>query len=166
LPKVEWTYFNPKNKHRIVEEFCVWYLGGNATKVRIVDSVQTPPTDEDRRRDEIRRRESGGGFLRTLYRTKFVEVERFKNLKELVHKYSGLTVVPPQEKKAVQEELYGLIMQLLEDGRIEGNFRLQPYRDAELDRLTQRIDNLQARYESTLKMLEASIPNFGKRVSK
>lgn len=75
--------------------------------------------------------------------------ERFNDLITLERKYRNQIKVKWQQWKEVEEELYPLIMTLLEEHRIEGKFDL-PLQDlvkfkeleAKLKRLQEQVDNL------------------------
>jgi hypothetical protein len=198
LPKKRWTYFNETAKARKVDEFCAWYLSGNADKVRTWNTVKKrlsqaekaelarlnptvyrQPTEHlasweeeeksrlSRFRDSLTTAEVGLVPLQLPDPPDFIdekkEDERFKNLRELVHRYSD--IIPStdeQREKEIIPELWTLIGLLSEEKRFgEGaTFKLEPYKELELQRLEALITNLQTQFSNTDKFLERNLPAY------
>lgn len=79
---------------------------------------------------------------------------RFLDLEELADKYSNVVKVGPEEKEAVIDKIYETIMVMLREGRMSDNFRLKPYRDAQIEGLTAQIARLTKLIDSLEKRLK------------
>ena len=100
------------------------------------------------------------------------EDERFKDLEELVHKYWDIIpTTDEQREKEIVPELWRLISLLSEQGRlprdyavrgqlVEAAFKLNSYRDVEIQRLEQQIQNLQSQFSNTDKFLQRNLPAY------
>lgn len=77
---------------------------------------------------------------------------------ELVKRYTDAIKISADEKSKVEEELYSNIMTLKIEGRIIGDFQLQPLRDAQMQNLSERLENVEKRTDKN----EESIKNAGR----
>jgi hypothetical protein len=66
--------------------------------------------------------------------------DRFLDIEELMDKYSGILEALVDEKVMVERKLYSSIMILMREGRINGDFKLRPVRDAQLDSIASKFD--------------------------
>jgi len=196
-----WTYFSPEYKARKVDEFCAWYVDGNADKVRTWNMVSKKLSEEEK--DELVRlhpdkyikpealtapladwEREPTSFLSSIRRPKrnddggFIVLDqsvvpdfineqtedlRFKNLQDLVHQYSDIIKSTDERRdKEIVPELWGLIGLLSEEKRIDkgAGFKLEPYREVELQRLEGLVKNLQAQFDKTDKFLEKELPPY------
>lgn len=181
MAKKHWTYFNDDFKHRKVDEFCAWYLRGNSVKVDIMKSIMVDAKEElrlaepapppvYRTADEraywetrglnLQRQTEELSPLAKLF--KKVPDERFNDLKALVHRYAGIGKTVDEGKDALIQELWTLVALLEEENRIdEGKgFRMEPFNEMEMARLVAKLENLEARYENTVKFLRENNAAF------
>lgn len=163
MAKQRWTYFNSEYKFRKVDEFCAWYANGNAAKVRTTKQVKRLLTDEEkteiiRNNPHLRREESNYSSYAPMFGispmagvgdhiTETVDDERFKDLREYVHRWVGIVKTDGDTQELLVEKLWPLIAQLTEEKRIaEGDgFRLENYGESDSAHLTGRMNNLERR---------------------
>jgi len=180
VKKNQWTYFNDDLKHRKVDEFCVWYLHGNSEKVETrkqtyVDATeyrmslepQHPArykTAEERAYWESRAVDLQREIRKFSPNEKtsiMVPDERFKDLNPLVHRYAGIEKADNENREALVQELWRLIMLLEEEKRIEGDgYRMEPFHEIEMQGLSARMSLLERRLDSMVKFLGENNATF------
>ncbi len=141
-PKTDATYFNEANKHRVVEDFVVSYLNQTMTVIitKFLEDMEPP---KNLYSQEIHYRSLAEGQVFDRWKID----ERFSNLKQTVIKYTKSDIDKIQ-RKSLEDVLYSLIIDAMAEHRIMGDFRLQPYRDWEINNLTTRIGDLERRARS------------------
>lgn len=184
MAKNHWTYFNDPYKFRKVDEFCAWYLNGNAGKVRVTNTVTKTPTVEDvltfirlnrSKFTEISggRYQLGGdyynnptfryesGYIKDLDKDE-VPDPRFVGLKDLIHRWADIIKTDGDTKEALVGKLWPLIALLSEDNRIDQGkgFRLENYGESEYAHMHRALDNVEARVANLEKnpILKKGIP--------
>jgi hypothetical protein len=66
----------------------------------------------------------------------------------LADKVARRVVGTSEERFDAEEKLYAMVLLLQKEGRITGDFTLQPFKDKEIGRLDERIDNLTKRFDN------------------
>ncbi len=79
------------------------------------------------------------------------EDERFADLDKYVDIVSRVIETQEEARLDAEKKLYGLVMLLNREGRIHGAFAVQPYKDAEIERLDKQIAILTKRFDEFVK---------------
>lgn len=160
--------FGREMRQRILGDFVVAYYNGSV-KPNLAE--KDPMTGKDTeflmdgpQFDKVKRSEVwshstavGTGYqYRVVYKDK-----RFSSLTQLLGMYTGSIAVAEEDKPLVEQRLYEIVLLLIKEGRLPQSFKLQPVKDARVDKLnatieklTQAVDSLEKR----VKTLEESHP--------
>lgn len=169
------TYFGKEHRRRLVEDFIVSKINGvitlDTTKVVTInkrerlqaeinaDHASAPEhyrttteraTWESRYSDKMREIQATP-YLMTEER--IVQDERFSRLDSHIEMYLSPDTTDTGKRLALSD-IYMIILRLKGENRIKGEFKLQPFREAEIETLNKRMDNLEKRLGSTNRMLE------------
>ena len=168
------SYFNAFTKHRMVEDFVASYINQaitvRTTNMERVKRTHFKPNPEPqmgytRGFSSLQPRtpaETSSTFQET-WENEAVEDKRFSNLKNLVLSYADAPAVGAGSKKAIEQEMYPMIIVLKSEGRINGDFSLKPIHDKEHEQMKELILNLQQQIDSTnrvVKKLQKRIPKL------
>ncbi len=144
-------YFNEAFRHGLVQDFSVSFYNrtvrpniaqknlSNGTDAIFVYGQYDAPRFESLDKSKIASYEYNGSPLYS-YHVKLRD-ERFNDLDGLLEKYSDIDT-PPTEKLSAEKELYRLIRLLMKEERIPNNFKIQPFRDAQIDNLATKIERI------------------------
>jgi len=185
------SYFNAFTKHRMVEDFVASYINQaitvRTTNMERVKRTHFKPNPEPqmgytRGFSSLQPRtpaefsslqprtpaETSSTFQET-WENEAVEDKRFSNLKNLVLSYADAPAVGAGSKKAIEQEMYPMIIVLKSEGRINGDFSLKPIHDKEHEQMKELILNLQQQIDSTnrvVKKLQKRIPKLKDSIPK
>jgi len=126
----------------VVEDFVVSYLNGLkvVTKVFLEDEPQGSGLYASALHSRIYFQKKAAGMVFSDH----YEDKRFSELPKLIEDYTK-----PDLKKTVrkvyEDKLYKLIVKLMAEHRIGGDFKLRPYRDWEIQKVQDRIGELEKR---------------------
>ena len=141
--------FGDSTKHRVVEEFVISYYNGsvkpnvaekNLTTGREIEYLMDGPQFQKIKRDDMWSSSSavGTGYqYRVVYRDK-----RYSDLEHLLQIYTGAISVQDDEKPAVEQRLYELILLMIKEGRLPKTFKLQPPSEAENKRVSVLVEEM------------------------
>ena len=73
--------------------------------------------------------------------------KRFMGFTDFCLRYADSSI-DKIKRKALENKLYPMIILLLVEKRVKGNFKLQPYRDWETNQLVKRIGELERRWKT------------------
>ncbi|MBI3841441.1 MAG: hypothetical protein HY297_05785 [Thaumarchaeota archaeon] len=165
------TYFNDDVKHRLVEKFTVAYNNKlitlntsekNEFEGEIVhDLTETQFKTKGWKDSQI----YSVSYLSKTYtndpthRVQLVD-RRFVDLRELVDKYSDIIETPESEKPTIEKRIYSMILQLKREGRIRGNFEMEPQKDIEAIRLGAEVRQVTIE----LNQMKLLVENLSKKV--
>ena len=136
-------------KHRVVEEFVVSYYNGsvrpnvaekNLTTGREIEYLMDGPQFQKIKKDDMWSSSSavGTGYqYRVVYKDK-----RYSDLEQLLQIYTGTTAVQDDEKPAVEQRLYELILLMIKEGRLPKTFKLQSPSEAENKRVSVLMEEM------------------------
>jgi hypothetical protein len=145
LPRAsEDIYFSEKNKPRVVGDFAVSYLNNDAQVqtrkfVRDLKFTGHGLYESSRFIDAVNRKIQCGMVF-----DDYEEDERFKDIPKMCAEYAKIDLTKPR-RRALTDKLYGVIITLMSEHRLSGEFKLQPYRDWELSRIQDRLNELEGR---------------------
>ena len=147
------TYYNESFKHSLVEDFTVSYynhsirldlgerdLNGEPVIHTFDDGL---PKDEKNKKKILSYstyRNTFNGEITQWY-VRFLD-ERFSDFEELMGKYSGHIETPIEQKPKMEKAIYSRILLLLKEKRVNGDFKLEPLRNAQLEILANKIDRV------------------------
>jgi hypothetical protein len=156
------TGFGDAMKRRVVEEFVVSYYNGsfrpnvaekNMMTGKEIEYLMDGPQFEKIPKSDMWTFSNaiGTGYqYRVVYRDK-----RFSDLERLLQTYAGTSTIPEDEKTAVEQRLYEIILQLIREGRLPKSFKLVTTKDAENEKVATLVEEL-----------GRSLEELGKRVRK
>jgi len=157
--------FSRDMRHRMLEDFVVAYYNGtikpnlaekDPVTGRDVEFLMDGPQFARTKKSEIWSYSgaTGTGYeYRVTYRDR-----RFSSLEQLLGMYSGSEHADEGDRPLVEQRLYELLLLLMKEGRLPQSFKVQPSRDARVDRLdseVQRLSHALDGLEKRVKSLEA-----------
>jgi hypothetical protein len=154
--------FGDSAKRRVVEEFVVAYYNGsvkpnvaekNLTTGREIEFLMDGPQFQKIKRDDMWSNSSavGTGYqYRVVYKDK-----RYSDLEQLLQIYTGAISVQDDEKLAVEQKLYEMILLMIKEGRLPKTFKLQSPSEAENQKVSVLVEEM-----------SRSLEELGKRVRK
>jgi hypothetical protein len=150
LPRRQSDYFTDDLIHKTAQDFAVSYNNhafgiDRSDRSPLPPQHQTPASSADFDRILKEMSERPIAIVRPV-RTK--EDGRFADLDKYVDIVSRVTEASEPVRVEAEKKLYGLIMVLSREGRISGGFGIQPYRNAEIERLDKRIDVMTKRLDA------------------
>ena len=154
--------FGREMRQRILEDFVVAYYNGSL-KPNLAE--KDPMTGKDveflmdgPQFDKIKKSEiwSHSTAIGSGYQYKVVyKDKRFSGLGQLLGAYTGSLAVAEEDKSAVEQGLYEVVLLLIKEGRLPQSFKIHPVKDARVEklndtveRLTQALDTLEKRVKS------------------
>lgn len=152
-------YFNPAFRHNLVQEFCIAYYNKDF-KPDVALKSETSGQDAHWYSDstiDLEKWKGEPGVISYIdngrvssagYRYSVIlRDSRFKELDALVEKYFDPDT-PSADKLNTEKELYKLVRILMKDNRIPKSFKMQPFRDAQLESIAMK-------QERTVRLLDA-----------
>ena len=156
--------FGMTMRRRLVEDFAVAYYNGtikpNFAEKNPITGLDAEYLMDGPQFEKVKKSEMwasstavGTGYqYRVIYRDK-----RFSDLDRLLEMYSAGVKIVEGDQSSVEERLHRLIIQMIKEGRLPQNFKVQPAKDSRIEglvsaveHLTQSLDELETR----LKRLE------------
>jgi len=158
-PQDDYYIFNDKLRHSLVQKFVYLHatrkIEVDTTKGVIYERHKTPAElAMEREVVEHERLYGYSGFITnvpsssdTVWDTKKVPDERFKDLLDMEQKYTGEIKYPKEDLPKLEEEIYPLIMICVRENRIKGEFELPAFHDLELQSVNKRLRDLEDRVD-------------------
>lgn len=72
----------------------------------------------------------------------------------MTDKLSDAVKVPKEEKAAIMDKLYSLILVMMREGRCPPNFKLQPFRDNQIASLASQIERVSRLFDALEKRVK------------
>jgi hypothetical protein len=153
--------FSMTMRRRMIEDFAVAYYNGsikpnfaekNPITLQDAEFLMDGPQFEKIPKSEIWKSSSavGTGYqYRVTYRDK-----RFSDLDRLLEMYSGGTTTAEMDQPSVEERLHRLILQMIKEGRLPQNFKVQPAKDSRIEGLLTAVESLTRSLEDLEKRLK------------
>jgi hypothetical protein len=150
-------------RQRMLEGFVAGYYNGSV-KPNLAEKDPTTGRDVDflmdgRQFEKTNKSEvwSSSGAVGSGYQYRVVyKDKRFSALDQLLGMYTGSVVVAEEDRPAVEQRLYELVMLLIKEGRLPKTFKVQPTADARVDKLLSTVERL----NQALKSLEMRVKSL------
>jgi hypothetical protein len=153
----DYYIFNEKLRHSLVEKF-VYLHATRKIEVNTTKGViyERPKTELELQVESQYSRVGTigySGFITnvpsktTVWDTKHVPDERFKDLLDLEKKYTGEIKYPKERLTELEEMLYPLVMDCVRENRIKGEFELPAFEDLTHQSINKRLRDLEDRVD-------------------
>ena len=162
--KTDDSSFGMTMRKRLVEDFAVAYYNAsikpNFAEKNPITGLDAEYLMDGPQFDKVKKSEMwasssavGTGYqYRVIYRDK-----RFSDLDRLLEMYSAGLKTEESTQSSVEERLYRIILQLIKEGRLPQNFKVQPAKDPRIEGLLSSVESLTRSMEdmeTRLKRLE------------